>query len=153
MRRLLLVLFFAAIASSYAAWSQNNVIPDKDKIILISRKLEIGKYQNMADLEDIHKSALVNIYSKRVRFFMELIAYLPLKVKPGQELHQLEIPITRKREKLFKKAIKKTRDDYFEVLEETISVIGPYANQSELIEKIILLDVICGEIMMFIDAE
>lgn len=124
--------------------------PKKEDIPLVKPRLDFKIYHNEHDLSTLRKEVLKHIYISRVEYIMELIPFLPLKVKPGHKLDNVEVPASNRRYRTIKKFDKEKRK-YKEQLFENMNQIINYGDTEDIIWAIVYLDTFIGHMNDYIE--
>lgn len=117
---------------------------------LVKPRLEFKIYHNEHDLSSLRKEVLKHIYISRVEYIMELTPFLPLKVKAGHTLDDVEVPNSKRRFKQVHK-YRKQKNKYKEQLFENMHEIINYGDTEDIIWAIVYLDVFIGHLNDYLE--
>lgn len=124
----------------------------EEKTVYVSN-VKMTVYHNRHDLEKLKKHTLMHIQQKRMRLFLEMLPYIALKCKPGQNVVKMDnLPMTKKRLKRAEKQ-QKERIRHFTQQEENLTKVLNFADTKDLIDQIIFLDNAIGEMRKFLELE
>lgn len=110
-------------------------------------------YHNPHDLENISKTSLKHIYKKRLRLYLEMLPYLAVKCKPGQDIRTLSgVPMTKKRIKDAQKQ-EEIKNEYLDGLDANLDKVINFADTRDIINAIVFLDIQIGQMRNFLGLE
>ncbi|MBP0902502.1 hypothetical protein ACFSKN_02640 [Mariniflexile gromovii] len=117
---------------------------------IINSKVQIKKYHQISELENISKGELLNLYTERIQALTNVIPYIALATKPGATMSTLGIPNTSENVKVLEKQIENT-DDYIKNTLEFQKVILPYSDTKNLMRAIIFYEEIMKSLNTYDD--
>ena len=99
-------------------------------------------YHTIDQLDKFRKNTLKRVYRKRLRMYLELLPFLALNYRPGQDItDHKDVPMKKQRIKEAKK-FSKMKEQYYQGLDRNLRKIVSYANRDEIINQILELDLL-----------
>ncbi len=145
------IVFLLVILSTGLSFSQKKESRFFEEKTVYVSNVKMTVYHNRHDLEKLKKHTLMHIQQKRMRLFLEMLPYIALKCKPGQDVLKMDnLPMNKKRVKRAEKQ-QKERIRFFTQQEENTSKVLNFADTKDLIDQIIFLDNAIGEMRAFLD--
>ena len=106
---------------------------------IISGNVNIAKYHNLDDFENMTKRQLLNLYVERIEVIVNILPNIAFATKPGVTMSDLGIPVTKEN----RKALENNQEasvNYFDSAVEFQKSILPYSDTSDLIAAILFYE-------------
>ena len=133
-----------------ASFSQK--ISEAEESGVVGKAANINMFHNAIDLEKLNKSVLMSIDIKRLEAFLELSPFMAFHSDKGKTMSAMGIPSTKTTVKLIDKLIKE-KIKFEAHLAETLTEIGGYSEKQQIIDSIILLENMLGDIRVRIETQ
>lgn len=111
----------------------------KDPQSIISGKVSISKYHDRAELDQLPKGELLNLYNERIEVIVKILPNIAFATKPGVTMTSLGIPDTKDNRKALEENIKAS-NTYFDSTIEFQNKVLPYSDKSNLISAILFYE-------------
>lgn len=111
----------------------------KDPQSIISGKVSIAKYHDRAELDQLPKGDLLNLYNERIEVIVKILPNIAFATKPGVTMTSLGIPDTKDNRKALEENIKAS-NTYFDSTIEFQNKVLPYSDKSNLISAILFYE-------------
>lgn len=128
---LLLILF----SMTFTAFSQKK---GKEQHI-ISNKVNIDKYHDREELQDLNKGKLLDLYIQRIDVIIKILPNIAFTTKPGVTMSDLGIPDTKQHRSALADNIEATAA-YFDDTLEFQNLVLPYSDKSSLVSAILFYE-------------
>jgi hypothetical protein len=125
-------IFFMMISISFAQKKGNTKH-------IISGKVNISKYHNNDELNDMTKGELLSLYIERIEVIVNILPNIAFATKPGVTMESLGIPETKDNKKALEENIEAS-ENYFDSTVEFQKKILPYSDKSDLIAAILFYE-------------
>lgn len=106
---------------------------------IISGKVNISKYHNSDELNDMTKGDLLTLYIERIEVIVNILPNIAFATKPGVTMESLGIPETKDNKKALEDNIEAS-ENYFDSTIEFQKKILPYSDKSDLIAAILFYE-------------
>lgn len=106
---------------------------------IISGKVNISKYHNHDQLNNMSKGDLLRLYSERIEVIVNILPNIAFATKPGTTMASLGIPQTKENKKALE-ANKEASVEYFDSTVEFQKKILPYSDTRDLIAAILFYE-------------
>ena len=93
---------------------------------------------SIGDLEKFNKMELTDIYIAKLKRLNNIITYIPFAKLEPKTPNDIKIPAMKTNEKSMD-SLSKSRADYNDVLEESLTPVTPYADKRAIVESIVFL--------------
>ena len=111
----------------------------KDPQSIITGKVSISKYHDRAELDQMPKGDLLNLYNERIEVIVKILPNIAFATKPGVTMTSLGIPDTKDNRKALEENVK-AANTYFESTMSFQNKVLPYSDKSNLVSAILFYE-------------
>lgn len=132
-------IFFLMMGLGHAQKSDSSKSKKDQSLSIISGKVNISKYHNREQLDEMSKGELLTLYIERIEVIVNILPNIAFATKPGVTMSSLGIPETKDNKKALEEN-KEASDSYFESTVEFQTKILPYSDTNDLIAAILFYE-------------
>lgn len=135
MKTKLLLLMVAFLCTSHFANAQKKSKP----LSFISGKVNISKYHDREELDQMNKGGLLKLYVERIEVIVNILPNIAFATNPNVTMSSIGIPNTKENTKALIENKEASRE-YFDSTIEFQKKILPYSDTSDLITAILFYE-------------